>query len=144
MSKKIIKFDSDNHDLINKVFEIRTIVFVDEQKVDHEIEYDGYDPDAVHYILFYNEIPVGTARRRFTDEGIKIERLAVLKLYRGLGFGGDLMQFMMDDVLPTEKKIYLNSQADVTDIYKKYGFNCVGDMFIEANIEHYKMVYEPK
>ena len=99
---------------------------------------------SVHYILFYNEIPVGTARRRFTDEGIKLERLAVLKSYRGLGLGGALMQFMMDDLLPSEKKIWLNSQADVVDIYKKYGFKSVGKMFVEANIEHYKMVYESK
>ena len=144
MAEKIIKFGSDNNDLLNEAFKIRTVVFVDEQKVDHEIEYDGYDPDAVHYILFYNEIPVGTARRRFTDEGIKLERLAVLKSYRGLGLGGALMQFMLDDVLPTEKKIYLNSQADVVDIYKKFDFKRVGEMFVEANIEHYKMLYEPK
>ncbi|MCD4795099.1 MAG: GNAT family N-acetyltransferase [Bacteroidales bacterium] len=142
--KKIIKFNSDNKELLKKAFEIRTEVFVEEQNVDHEIEYDGYDDDAGHYIIFYNDVPIGTARRRFTEEGIKFERLAVLKTYRGLGLGGDLMQYMMDDVLPTDKKIYLNSQATVEKIYEKYGFKRVGEMFFEANIEHYKMVYEPR
>ena len=142
--KKIIKFNSGNEGLLKKAFEIRTEVFVEEQNVGHEIEYDGYDKDAAHYILYYNEIPAGTARRRITEEGIKLERLAVLKIYRGLGLGGDLMQYMMDDVLPTNKKIYLNSQATVEKIYEKYGFKRVGEMFFEANIEHYKMVYEPR
>ena len=144
MAEKIIKFSSDNVDLLEKAFEIRTIVFVDEQDVDPKTEYDGYDDDAGHYIMFYNDVPIGTARRRFTEEGIKFERLAVLKSYRGQGLGRSLMQFLMDDVLPTDKKIYLNSQASVENIYKKYGFKRVGEMFYEANIEHYKMVYEPK
>lgn len=142
MGKKIIKFNPENNDLLDPALKIRTDVFVKEQKVELEIESDGRDNEAVHYILFYNETPVGTARRRFADDGIKIERLAVLKEYRGMGFGGDLMQFMMYDILPTDKKIWLNSQADITNIYKKYGFRKTGDLFYEANIKHYKMVYK--
>ena len=37
MAEKIIKFGSDNNDLLNEAFKIRTVVFVDEQKVDHEV-----------------------------------------------------------------------------------------------------------
>ena len=142
METKIISFHSDNESLFNTALEIRTVVFVEEQKVDRKIEYDGCDSEAVHYLLFYNETPVGTARRRITEGGIKLERLAVLKTHRGLGLGGGLMQFMMDEILPTEKKIYLNAQEDVVDIYKKYGFEREGKMFVEANIKHYKMVYK--
>lgn len=140
---KIIKFTSQNKELIKQAFDIRTHVFVIEQKVENELEYDEFDESADHYLCYCNDIPAGTSRRRVTDEGIKLERLAVLKEYRGKGIGGELMQQMMNDVLPTEKKIYLNAQADVTDVYKKYGFRIVGTMFYEAGIRHYKMVYTP-
>ena len=139
---KILKFKTDNTELSEKAFRIRTKVFVEEQNTDHDVEFDGFDDEADHFLFLADDIPAGTSRIRITEEGIKLERLAVLKEYRGKGVGAKLMEHMMKDVLPTDKKIYLNSQAVVEKVYEKFGFKRVGEMFYEANIEHYKMVYQ--
>jgi predicted GNAT family N-acyltransferase len=97
------------------------------------------------FIFFFSVIRFRQELAEFgeTKEGFKLERLAVLKEFRGKGIGAELMEHMMNEVLPTDKKIYLNSQADVIDVYKKFGFRTVGSIFYEAGIEHYKMVYTP-
>jgi len=140
--KKILSFKTDNKELTDMAFHIRTKVFVEEQDVDKELEFDGLDDEAVQYILFFDSIPVATSRRRITEEGFKLERLAVLKDYRGKGAGRMLMEKMMDEILPTKSKLYLYAQAVAEGVYEKLGFKRVGDMFYEANIKHYKMVYK--
>ena len=142
MAIKVVKFSSENKELLNKAFEIRTIVFVEEQNVDHELEYDGLDDEAIQYLVFYNNKPVGTGRRRNTEEGIKLERFAVYKDYRGKKIGAALIKFILNELLPTESKIYLNAQVAVEVFYEKYGFKREGDKFVEADIEHYKMIYK--
>ncbi len=47
-----------------KAFEIRSLVFCEEQKVSKEIEFDGLDEFCNHYIAKINELPIGTARIR--------------------------------------------------------------------------------
>jgi len=142
MAIKVVRFNSENKAFLNQAFKIRTVVFVKEQKVDHELEYDGYDDEAVQYLVFYNDKPAGTGRRRITKEGHKLERFAVYKDYRGKNIGGALVSFILKELLPTETKIYLNAQVAVELFYKKYGFERVGEMFIEADIQHYKMIYK--
>lgn len=137
----IEKFTFENTDYFNACMSIRTTVFVDEQKVDQALEQDGKDSECSHYILFVEGKAIGTARRRFTDHGLKLERLAILKEYRGKGYAHDLMKFMMQDILPSKQKIYMHAQKGVEDIYKKYGFRIVGNMFTEAGIDHYLMEY---
>ncbi len=144
MEIKVVKISTKNKELLNQAFDIRTTVFVIEQKVDKELEYDGLDEKAEQYLVYYNNVPAGTGRYRETDEGFKLERFAVYKKFRGKHIGANLLEAMLKEILPTEKKIYLNAQAAVVNFYNKYGFKRIGEMFIEANIEHYKMVYEPK
>ncbi len=142
MAIKVVKFTPENKEMLNKAFEIRTIVFVEEQNVDHELEYDGYDDEAVHYLVYFNDKPAGTGRRRITEEGHKLERFAVYKDYRGKKIGAALIEFILNELLPTESKIYLNAQVAVEEFYEKYGFKREGDKFTEADIEHYKMIYK--
>ena len=47
-----------------KAFEIRNLVFCEEQKVSKEIEFDGLDQFCNHYLAKINELPIGTARVR--------------------------------------------------------------------------------
>jgi len=49
----------------------------------------------------------------------------------------------MDDVLPFKKNIYLHSQVNAVTYYERAGFVKKGDMFVEANIKHYMMEYNP-
>ena len=141
MSIKYKKFSSDNKILFSEAAEIRTRVFVEEQNTDEEEGFDGLDSAAVHYLIYYNHIPAATGRRRITEGGHKLERFAVLKEFRGKHLAVELMNAMLKDILPTEKQIYLNAQAYAEKFYEKFGFKRVGELFIEAAIEHYKMVY---
>ena len=119
--------------------DIRYRVFVIEQKVDHEIEYDEFEESSTHVLAELDGKAVGTARWRETELGYKLERFAVPIEFRGLGVGAALVNFVLDQ-LPTRSKAYLNSQVSAMGFYEKFGFRAVGDLFYEANIPHKKMV----
>ena len=87
-----------------------------------------------------NYSPVGTARYRKTNLGIKLERFAVLKEYRYLESWQIVLKFLLNK-LSKEKKIYLNSQKKVVNFYEKSGFKKFGKIFYEAGVPHYKMIY---
>jgi predicted GNAT family N-acyltransferase len=118
--------------------QIRTAVFVMEQKVDPELEYD-HEEEGHFYLLYVDGKPVATARWRETDKGIKLERFAMLKEFRNLGLGSELLKEVLKDVQKLNKKIYLHSQLKAVSYYERAGFKKVGEIFTEAGIEHYRM-----
>lgn len=122
--------------------QIRCQVFVKEQGVDPVLEMDVFDKTASHYLFFSNDVAVGTARWRFTEFGIKLERFAILKEFRGLGYGAQLVSAVLKDISSQEKSIYLNSQVNVLNFYQKLGFVSQGSQFEEAGIYHYKMIFK--
>ena len=132
-----------NKEDLNKVFQIREEVFVVEQEVDPAEEYDEFEESSVHFLATSDGIPAGTARWRFTDKGIKLERFAVLKPMRGKGIGQALVKAVLDDINKHPeskgKKCYMHAQLDAMPLYAKFGFEQVGEMFEECNILHYKM-----
>ena len=118
---------------------IRNKVFIEEQNINEKLEYDDKKVNAIYIVAKINLITIGTARYRPTEFGMKLERFAVLKEYRGLGVGKSLVSFLVK-TLKSEKNLYLNSQKKVAGFYKKLGFKTRGDVFYEAKIPHYKMV----
>jgi predicted GNAT family N-acyltransferase len=131
---------------LQTVFQIRRSVFVEEQNVPEPEEYDEFENTARHFLAFFDSIPCGTARWRFTEKGIKLERFAVLKEFRRKGVGHRLVEVVLSDVKShlkwSDQKIYLNSQLDAMNLYAKSGFKPVGEMFLECDIKHYQMVHE--
>ena len=130
-----------------KAFEIRNLVFCEEQKVSKKIEFDGLDQFCDHYLAKINNLPIGTARVREQTRGtFKIERMAVLKGYRKKGVGKAIMKKILKNYFNLSKinKLILNSQIEAKDFYKKFGFVEVGEEFVEANIKHQKMINEVK
>ncbi len=124
---------------------IRTRVFVDEQKVPAEAEIDEYEINSRHFLALDDKnTPCGTARWRFTNKGIKLERFAVDKIFRGKGVGSALLRKVLDDISGfTESKgrlIYLHAQLGAIPLYAKFGFKKIGNMFEECNIKHYEMI----
>ena len=126
-----------------KCFSIRRDVFVKEQNISKKIEFDDENVDATYFIAQYNNIFVGTARYRFTDLGIKLERFAVLKSYRNLGIGKELVLYILNSI-KDKKLIYLHAQESVIDFYSRLGFKRIGSQFFEAEIPHQKMIYNHK
>ena len=118
--------------------QIRTAVFVMEQKVDPELEYD-HEEESHFYLLYFDGKPVATARWRETDKGIKLERFAMLKEFRNQGLGSELLNEVLKDVQKLDKKIYLHSQLKAVSYYERAGFVKKGEIFTEAGIEHYRM-----
>lgn len=140
---KIVKFNYTNQKLHEIAIHIRMTVFVEEQNVDAEIEVEN-EEESTHYLLYYRKKPVATARYRITKNGIKLERFAMLKEFRGKGLGNDLLRFVLTDARKHGKDIFLNGQVQVLGYYEKFGFVAVGQPFEEANIQHYRMEYKPE
>jgi predicted GNAT family N-acyltransferase len=141
---RISKVDFNNKCDVETAFSIRRKVFVQEQKVDPGLEYDDHENEATHYLAFYHNIPVGTARWRITPNGVKLERFAVLPEYRNKGIGDALLQKVLEDVLPLNLPVYLHSQLRACSLYRRNGFVEEGEIFAEAGIEHYKMRFVKK
>lgn len=141
---KVISFSFEDKELTETAFDIRRKVFVDEQHVSREEEYDEHESSSMHYLVYIDEFPVGTARWRKTGNGIKLERFAVLKEYRSTGAGTAVLNKVMNEVTLLNDEIYLHAQITAVNFYLKAGFEKVGDEFTEANIRHYKMIWNRK
>lgn len=139
---KVRKISTDEE--LKQAFQIRNEVFVQEQQVAPEEEYDKYDSTAAHYLAYDDKnTACGTARWRKTGSGIKLERFAVLKSYRGQGVGASILQQMLVDIDQSEwtnQAIYLHAQITAIPFYERFGFEKVGDEFEECTIKHYKMI----
>ena len=136
----IVKFKISDKEHTQLAFDIRNTVFVKEQNVDPNIEIDNNEASAFHYLAYDKNTSVGAARWRNTSEGIKLERFAVIKSYRGKGVGTEILKAVLDDV-DKSKVIYLHAQIQSVPFYEKNGFVRIGEEFIEAGIKHYKMIY---
>ena len=136
---EIIKFNFSEEDLREEAFKIRHKVFVEEQNCPPEIEYE-FEEISTHFLLKYNNNPICTSRYRKTNEGIKLERFAVLKEYRKKGIGHKILKYMLNDLKDFMGLIYMHAQVDVIPFYEKMGFIKQGGKFEEAFIMHYKMI----
>ena len=133
---------ADTKDLRDKVFALRQEVFVVEQEVRSEEEFDEFESISRHFIAFEGDLPVGVARWRSTDKGVKLERFAVKKSHRGAGVGSALVKAVLSDISQAEgsgKYLYLHAQLTAIPLYAKFGFEKTGPQFEECNIQHFKM-----
>jgi len=136
---EVVIFKHSNKTLAALSMRIRQKVFVEEQGVDATLEYDGKDEDATHYLLYADGLPVGTARRRLTPNGIKLERFALLPECRNKGLGSKLLEEVMKDISETGLAVYLHAQEKAVTYYLRAGFKIEGEAFYEAGIRHFKM-----
>ena len=140
---QIKKFTFEDKELAEKALAIRKMVFVDEQGVDANLEYD-HEEEARHYLLLLGEKPIATARWRETENGLKLERFAVLPKFRNRGIGEIILKEVLRDVSSAGKTIYLHAQLKAVTFYERNWFSKIGDSFMEAGIGHYLMKYAPK
>lgn len=117
---------------------VREPVFVQEQQVPIELEWDELDPVCVHVIARDAAgKPIGTGR--LTPEH-KIGRMAVLPEWRGRGVGDALLLALIEEAAQRRwPELRLHSQASAVGFYVKHGFVPYGDRFMEAGIEHQSM-----
>lgn len=129
-----------NQKEIFSVINIRKTVFIQEQHVDVLEELDHHDYTADHYLLEDKGVYVGTARIIYTDEEAIIGRVAVLKEHRKKGYAKFLITELINIIKNTEyNKIHIGAQKQALPFYQKLGFEVSGDLYYDANIEHYPM-----
>jgi predicted GNAT family N-acyltransferase len=117
---------------------VREPVFVVEQMVPIEEEWDALDPLCHHVIARdAHHQPIGTGR--LTPEH-KIGRMAVMKPWRGKQVGAAILQTLIEKARELGwHEVTLNSQVSAIGFYAKFGFESYGDEFEEAGIQHRKM-----
>ncbi|WP_375436608.1 GNAT family N-acetyltransferase [uncultured Hymenobacter sp.] len=129
---------------LDAAFAIRREVFVVGQNVPAEEEYDAHDVNgATHYLARTADgIPCGAARWRKTESGVKLERFAVLADFRNQQAGALLLEQVLKDVDAQNPGtvVYLHAQLPAVRFYERHGFEKVGEMFEECDIQHYKMI----
>ncbi|MCQ9472382.1 GNAT family N-acetyltransferase [Pseudomonas alliivorans] len=117
---------------------IRDAVFIAEQSVPPELEWDSEDMDAVHFLASEGDYPIGTAR--LLQDG-EIGRLSVLKDWRGLKVGEALLNAAISEAEKRGlKEQKLSAQVQAIAFYERFGFTVVSDEFLEAGLPHVNMV----
>jgi len=121
---------------------VRETVFIDEQRVPRELEFDDRDPLCVHVLVFDGDAPVGTGRLDLAYGG-KVGRVAVLATHRRSGVGAALMN-RLHDIAREQRQTHLwcNAQLTAVPFYERLGYVRSGPIFVEAGIDHVKMDYD--
>ncbi|UCH42911.1 MAG: GNAT family N-acetyltransferase [Dehalococcoidales bacterium] len=130
-----------NKDELEEAFEVRRRVFVSEQGIDENLEWDGHDGEALHMVVKDGEMVVGTARVLFLpDKQAKIERMAVLEPFRNRGIGRGIISFLSEELKTRDiEEAVLHAQHTAVGFYRACGFKETGLPFWEADIKHIKM-----
>jgi predicted GNAT family N-acyltransferase len=125
-----------------RIMAIREAVFIVEQRVSMDIELDGLD-EQCQFVLAEDQDGNAVGTCRLSPNG-KIGRLAVLKPYRGRGVGSALLRAIISIALQQGIcDLYLHGQSYAMDFYIKHGFVPEGPEFIEADIPHIKLRFNP-
>ncbi|WP_439106901.1 GNAT family N-acetyltransferase [Congregibacter sp.] len=116
---------------------LRSAVFVLEQGVPKDIEWDGRDDKAIHVIAELKGVAIGCGR--LLADG-RVGRLAVIAQYRGQGIGARLLSQLVSLARQRgDRHLYLHAQIDAVRFYENAGFVADGEPFDEAGIKHLNM-----
>ena len=116
---------------------IRTLVFVEEQRVPPEIEMDAMDAVSLHALAYVGGHAVGTGR--LLPDG-HIGRMAVLRESRALGIGSAILRRLVEEAGRRGlREAVLSAQTHALDFYRKHGFTPIGEPYEEAGIPHQEM-----
>ena len=134
---------------------IRRTVFIDEQNVSEEEEYDGTDGACIHVIAYDGETPVSTGRvminppvgaidpgtgEEIGHDDFIIGRVATLKDHRGKGLGRAIVESLIKScVIMGGNRQILHAQLTARSFYESIGFTAYGEEFMEAGISHIAM-----
>lgn len=129
--------------------DIRTRVFMDEQHVSAQDEWDGLDETAMHFLTHLDDGQAIATARVLVETDTQgrplyhIGRVAVLKAYRGQGVGRTLMVYVMNWCLhqSPDARLYLHAQTARVAFYQHLGFVPQGTEFMDAGIPHITMWY---
>ncbi len=139
-SIRVHEVDWDSH--ARTLSSLRQTVFVEEQGVPKDEEWDNADPDCRHFLAEGGDgRPIGTARLMPSGQ---IGRMAVLAEWRGQGVGTRLLKIAAEAARAANyPAIFLHAQSHAVGFYQRAGFVVTGAPFMEAGIEHREMTLPP-
>ena len=130
---KLTRWDKDQTPLR----EVRRTVFIEEQKVPEELEWDDDDKTCIHVLVSDNNTPIATGRIKMDGH---IGRMAVLKDYRNKGIGSAVLDALINFSKTLKmKSVYLHAQTSAIPFYEKHGFKISSEEFMDAGIPHKTM-----
>lgn len=129
---------------LTTAFNIRKAVFVAEQQVPLDDEYDEFDKLQAmcrHILVYHNDKPVGTGRIRWIDGIGKLERICILPSHRSLGLGKSIIEGL-ESIAQKENtaQVKLHGQTQAEGFYHKLGYETTSDIFMEGDIPHVVMM----
>lgn len=126
---------------LKEAFGVRREVFVEEQGISEDLEFDGRDREALHMVVKDGKRVIGTARVLFLAANqAKLERMAVLRPFRRRGIGSRIISFLNEELKNRRvEQVVLHAQYSVVAFYKSCGFEESGSPFWEVGIKHIKM-----
>lgn len=126
---------------------VRTEVFVQEQRIPKEMEWDEADPTALHAVV-YNRLGQPLATGRLLQHGPgqgRIGRMAVCRVLRGARLGRDVLHALVQAARDRgDREVLLHAQRSAEGFYDRLGFHPRGEPFEEAGIPHIEMFTELK
>ncbi|CAN7293265.1 GNAT family N-acetyltransferase [Rhizobium sp. LjRoot258] len=126
--------------LCNEAFKLRRAVFIVEQNVPGDEEFDAFDLIAHHVVAIADGEVCGTLRIIHAEEHVKIGRVAVGNAWRGHGVASAMMTYAMNEHRSVrENRFYLTAQSDKIALYKRFGFVAFGDEFPDGGMPHLAM-----
>lgn len=135
-----------NDEDLRKAFAIRKEVFVLEQGVPPQDEFDQFDAlDGIceHILVFYKDQAVGTGRVRFLEDVGKLERICILEPYRNFGLGKVIIKALEEIVEGRGAiQVKLHGQTHAEGFYTKLGYRTSSEPFMEDGIPHILMIKE--
>lgn len=124
-------------------FKVRRAVFIDEQGVPPHIEMDEHDATAIHFVGYrQNYQPITAGRLRWIDHTTgKLERVCVLKQYRGKSYGRQMILKMEQTIKQAGYlKATLHAQVHAKKFYEQLGYEAHSEKFMDAGIPHVEMI----
>ncbi len=119
--------------------EIRRKVFIEEQHVPKDLEWDGLDIKCRHVLAYDRTFEKSVGTGRLVTDG-QIGRMAILKEYRRYGIGHKILEKLIELAISDgHAKVYLHAQLYVVEFYQQANFNVCGEVFMDAGIPHVKM-----
>jgi predicted GNAT family N-acyltransferase/acyl-CoA thioesterase FadM len=122
---------------------VRRQVFVEEQGIPEDLEWDDADADCLHAVAF-NRMgePLATGRLLEHVPGVaKIGRMAVVRSARGTRVGRAVLDALMDAARARgDGEVLLHAQTAAAGFYARAGFQTRGSVFHEVDIPHIEMV----
>lgn len=126
--------------LCNEGFRLRREVFIVEQKIPPEEEFDVDDLTAVHVVAIRQGDVCGALRILAAEDYMKIGRVVTGMPWRGKGVASAMLRHAMEEHRNARNgRFHLAAQSDKMALYERFGFKAYGDEFLDVGIPHFNM-----